>query len=595
MTNSEPNLAASSSPKQQRRTFNVALFILLYGWVVLLLPLTHWGLPSSKDDAYLFPARDVWPPERYDVEATLQAREERAGGADTDLNPRTSPDRIVHLTPDHAARAEILRRYRLFSRQPDEMITFMALQRMRPGAFDFDPRLYQYGGGYIYLVGAALGVTSVLGITELTSDAGYYLANPDAFARFYVVARALSLFFGALTLWAVYRLARRSAGVSAGYFALGLVMLSPVFITASLEAKPHLASACLILWSIDRAIMYLQRPTGRRMLGLALGAGYAFSLVLTGLAALLLFPTLWLLRRRDWKRILFGLAGAITVYVVTNPYIPYNALFRPEALGSNLGNSTAMYAEQLSRAAAGQWRVAELLAQSIGPGVAIIGLAALPWLWWRHPRETALAFVPGAALLLLAVALAAGKPAEFARFLLVPSLLLCVSATAALFGLLRHGSWPAKTAPLIIALFVYWVSFADSGDYYHAFRRDASIENESRHQAARHILDTDDAFFTRGLPVMAVLQEPAPYAVPPLDFARREFYLLPPNPPADLESAELPSRLVFTADDLDTHRGAWWHRYYAFETRFPEEEEPATPISWANKPVFIYHKRPARP
>ena len=39
----------------------------------------------------------------------------------------------------------------------------------------------------------------------------------------------------------------------------------------------------------------------------------------------------------------FGEQVAIAAYLVTNPYVPYNLLFNPAALFSNLSNSTAMY------------------------------------------------------------------------------------------------------------------------------------------------------------------------------------------------------------------------------------------------------------
>ena len=162
-----------------------------------------WGLPSRQADELLFGGAPPWSADRYHTAAALQVRQERSGGADTDLDPLTQRDRIVDLTATAAARAEILRRYRLFSRQPDEMITFMALQRMRPRQFDFDPRLYQYGGAFIYLVGTAIGASATLGITHLSSDPALYLEQPEEFARFYLAARLVTLAFGALLLVAV--------------------------------------------------------------------------------------------------------------------------------------------------------------------------------------------------------------------------------------------------------------------------------------------------------------------------------------------------------------------------------------------------------
>ena len=285
-----------------------------------MFPLLFWGLPTARNDGLLFGGEPAWPAARYHVERDLEQRRARNAGADTDLNPLAGREQIVDLTADDAERAEILRRYRLFSRQPDEMITLMALQSMKPRQLDFDPKLYQYGGGYIYLVGAALGAAGTLGIVPLKSDIGYYLEHPDAFGRFYVVARCISLVFGALTLLAVYRLGRRAGGpdpycVVAGWLALAMVAGTPVFITAVCEAKPHLPSACMLLWATLAALDFRNSGARRDAVRMGLFGGYAFGLVLTGLVATLLWPAACLARPRAdrvsaLRRLGLGLAVA---------------------------------------------------------------------------------------------------------------------------------------------------------------------------------------------------------------------------------------------------------------------------------------------
>ena len=72
---------------------------------------------------------------------------------------------------------------------------------------------------------------------------------------------------------------------------------------------------------------------------------------------------------------------------------------------------------------------------------------------------------------------------------------------------------------------------------------------ESRHEAGAYI----SARLPRGAAV-GVIQEPAPYCVPPLDFAHNRILLLPATLPSNLSAAELPQWLVFSADD-DKVRG----------------------------------------
>lgn len=555
-------------------------------WALVCAPLLAWGLPDSDRDALLFGGEPAWPAERYAIQADLEARRARAAGADTDLDPLPAADDLRLLTPDDAARAEILLRYRLFSRQPDEHITFLALQRMDPRRLDLDPRLYQYGGAYIYLVGAAIGASSLLGLTHLTRDAGLYLTNPAAFGRFYIAARGLSLLAGALVLAAVARLAGRAGGRLAAWLAMLCVALSPVFITAITEAKPHLPSAAALLWATLAALDYRRSGHWRDALRLGLLGGLAFGLVLTGLAAALLWPVLLAarpgpVRRTALRHLLAAGAIALGVYAATNPYLIWNVLAGHAGPASNLANSLAMYAGQAARAGAGAVRVAELLLESTGPGLLTVAVVGAVVLFRRHGRAALLAAMPGLGFLLLAVLLAAGKPAEFARFLLVPVLLLCVAAAAALAAL-------ARVRPLgAIVITIVALGLMHTPAYVRTLVTDARGTHESRRRAGEYLAAHSGPEDTFG-----VVQDPAPYAVPPLDFAHRDVWRIPSARPPALRVTALPRWLVHTADDETAAAGAWWQAYYRLEARFPGPGVAPARIAWADKPTFIYRRTP---
>ena len=549
-----------------------------------MAPFLRWGLPDQQRDELLFGGQPTWKAERYDAARVLQERQQRQGGADTDLNPLAERDRIIILTADEGARAEILRRYRLFSRQPDEMITFMALQRMQPRRLDFDPKLYQYGGGYIYLIAAAIGISSALQIVDVTSNASIYLERPELFADFYLVARVITLLFGVLLLLAVWKLARRAAGRMAGWLAMLCVACTPVFITGVLEAKPHLPSAGMLLWAVLSGLDYYAHGRRRAALCMGLQAGYAFGLVLTGIVTVTLWPVLLLargriIRRRLINHLLFAAGLATIIYLLTNPYIPYNYLFDRQSLASNISNSTAMYTDQVRQAATGAVRVAELLVESCGLGVISAGLIGFVWLLRRWPWETWLVAVSGLAMLLLCVLLGAGKSAEFARFLILPVSLLCVAAAVLLTRLACRQRLLALVTGCVV------LGLMRTPAYIHSFAIDAADKNESRRRAAQYLRENVGPSDSIGL-----LQQPAPYAVPPLDFVKQEVLWLPPNEPAHFDQAELPPWLVFTADHGAIHARDWWIPYYRRMIRFPSNEAKLSQIAWANKPVFIYRR-----
>jgi hypothetical protein len=550
-------------------------------WLLLMAPLLVWGLPDSQRDRLLFGHQPAWTADRYQVAGDLAQLQTRDAGADRDLNPLADRNRVVELTVDEAHRAEILRRYRLYSRQPDEMIIFRALQRMRPRQFDFDPHLYQYGGAYIYLIGAALGVAGLTGAVKLTPNLDIYLEHPEWFAGFYVVARTVSLLFGALTLLAVHRLARRAAGRTAGWVALLSTACCPVFITAVLEAKPHLPCACMILWATLSALDYHTRGRWSAALRLGLQAGLAFGLVLTGCAALLLWPVLLLSRPAAPRRRLvvqLGVAALATllVYAVSNPYVLYNALAGRGAVASNLANSTAMYRGQMQHALDGAVRAGQLLVEGAGVGVPVAGAVGLFLLLRRRTAVTAVSTAAGLGMWLVCVLLGAGKPAEFARFLILPILLLNVAAAWLVATVARRR--PLVGILLAIALLVTMRTTA----YVRSFVVDARGEHESRLLAGRYLDEHAGSDDTIG-----VLQEPAPYAVPPLDFTRRRVYLLPHDRPANFDPAALPAWLVFTADDGRTHVRDWWRHDYVLVEQFPTAA-PLSRSAWANKPVFLF-------
>lgn len=563
-------------PRRVRLRFGHAAAL----WALLLAPLTLWGLPSTKDDGLLFGGGPPWDAQRFEAARRALAHATRPAGADTDANPLGAIHEPTVLTTDDAARAEILLRYRLYSRQPDEMITFRALARMKPSQLDLDPRLYQYGGGYIYLVGASLYVAKLVGLVALHGDLAAYLTQPEAFARFYVVARLISLVFAAFALVAAARLGQLAGGRMCGWLTLAFAAVSPVLLSGALEAKPHVPSACATLWATLAILRWMQRPRARDALRSGLLGGYAVALVPTGLAAWMLWPAAWLAmgrsRRGHWPILVWGGALAMLVYVGTNPYVFYNLVFNRAALASNVANTSAMY--DLGRVGEGVIRVGELLLLSVGPGVLIAAIMGVFALLAGRVRQLLVAATPGIATALVCVMLGAGKPDEFARFLVLPSMLLCVAAAAALRELSRRRFWAGVAGCAVV------VGMSGASSYLVAFWTDAFSELEPRRAAGRWLdrrAAPDEA--------IGVVQEPAPYAVPPLNYATGTVVLLPKQQPQRTDALRLPEWLVWTDDGSIPPERQWWRLYYEDST-FRSAGWGSAPITWASKSVYILRR-----
>src|SRR5438067_201549 len=86
----------------------------------------NWGLPSRSADRFLFGTRQPWTGEQ--ITALAGGWDNSADrGADIAMHPLSGRDQPIVLNETDAQRAEIIRRYRLYSCQPDEMITFRSL------------------------------------------------------------------------------------------------------------------------------------------------------------------------------------------------------------------------------------------------------------------------------------------------------------------------------------------------------------------------------------------------------------------------------------------------------------------------------------
>ena len=519
---SSPRLPDRLDRDQPRRRVQVRAWQVALLWAVCISPLTSWGLPTSAYNPYLFGGEPPWPAKQFDLGQRIEERQQQTGGADADMDPIADRTQIVTLTATDADRNAILLRYRLYTRQPDEMITFQALQRMHPTKLEFDPHLYQYGGAFIYSVAAAIGLTRMLGITEFSSNLAVYLERPELFARFYVVARVFVLVFGVFLLVAAVKLGRRLGGRTAGRAAFFLVAASPVFISSVLEAKPHLPAVCLLLWATLSAMQYHAWQRRRDALRMGVQVGFAVGMVPTGLAGVFLWPALLRAQtaepRRRLRDLLLAASLVVLIYCLTNPYVPYNLLFNRAVLAGNFGNSTAMYS--LGQLPAGLFRTVQLLIESVGPGVLVASVFSLVWLCWRQRTLLLLGCSAGAAMLALCVVLGAGKPAEFARFLLLPGVVLAL-LTATLISMLAKHRLVWGIALTLIALVLM-----KTPAYLRAFYLDAHYQRENRLLAAQELRKIQQS--NPNL-VIAVTQVPAPYAVPPLDFAHGTLVLLPPK------------------------------------------------------------------
>ncbi|HPD28380.1 MAG TPA: hypothetical protein PLL20_00180 [Phycisphaerae bacterium] len=578
----------------RRRQEILALALLLTGCAIVCCLGINWGLPSRDIDPYLFGRHPVWS--GLDIQALAGDRSVDAlRPADMDADPINEPDRSVPVNQTDAQKAEIVRRFRLFTHHPDEMITLMSLASMRPGRGDFDPKMYQYGGLWVYPVGALLRLAAACRVIALTPDLAYYLDRPEAFGRFYVLMRAYVVAWTLVGVWAVfritYRLTRGSLGASVTAAACFAVM--PAVVNAAHEAKPHLPGTVLMLLSVLAAMRCLDNNRRNWWILACLLAGAAGGMVLS---AWPVFATLvmlaWLAPQPKVARLakaVIGTAIALLTYFATNPYVLINLFRNRDLIWNNLSNTQAMFHlgppdESLPNALC-----------LIGEGTSIVlalaglaGLVALAVRDWRMvssnppvgPRFVAHWLLAAPAFLALTqfVLFAHGQGGEYARFALFVDVTLCLAAVVALDTFTRY--WKLRTICQIALLLATAVPGAA---YVESFLRD-SASHHTRIRQAEHLAELQ----RNGARTLLTDRVPAPYCLPPVNLFDWTIILAPRGQPdAPGQNADVSIRVV----DVPPAPGSPSSDYVPFST----DGRPwlgLARMSWANKPFAGRARKP---
>jgi len=536
-----------------------------------------WGLPSRAVDPYLFGDRPVWTGQEI-LERTGDRAADSSRGADVDVDPLIDRDEVICVNETDAQRAEIVRRYRLYTYHPDEMVTMMALASMRPGEGDFDPKLYQYGGLWVYPVGALLRLASAVGVIELTSDLAFYLDKPEAFGRFYVVARLYVVGWAIVGVWVVFALTRRlsNGSVAAATMAAVFYIMMPVVVTLSHEAKPHLPGVVLMLMAVLAAIRYVD--TGKTRWWIAVGClcGASGGMVLAALPVFAVLPVMVLLRHQTWRqRVNVMLAGGgvgVIIYSLTNPYVPIHLFVNRELLQSNLGNTVAMF--EVARFGEAIRNAAGLVAEGTGIPVAVAGVVGfIIWLvGLRRSRASILGWllaVPALLILLQFTAVAAGQPGPYARFAVLPDIALAVVAATSI-GRIKG------PAGRVLWLICAAATLPYTCAYLTGFSGDTSLHT-SRIQAAEQLQNLR----AKCVRTIATFAEPAPYVMPPVDLFNDRLMLVPERP-----SIETDVVVILFDDDRSRLLDSYSYRLVGPRIYW----DWARSISWAGKRFLIYRK-----
>lgn len=292
----------------------VERWLLVVVMAALLAGSIDWGLPSAERVEALLGERPVTERQR-EMLTTLRARH-YAGGI---------VERSAGAELGEIERIEALRAFLLGSSAVDERKPYSALSRMDPGRLDLDPKIYLYGGSFLYPIGALVLTADRVGWLDVHRRLDRYLEHPEDAARLYLLGRALSAgaYLGVLVLLAP--VGDRLGGRLVGTFAMVAWSTSTLALNQAVVTKPHVYAA---FWAL-LAVALLLRAEGLRARDLALAGAAAGLSVGASLAAAIPVALLPLMIGRcgstaAWSRRATLLwATAFGGFLLSNPYLPF--------------------------------------------------------------------------------------------------------------------------------------------------------------------------------------------------------------------------------------------------------------------------------
>ena len=598
----------------------IALLISLALYIMFTSVGINWGLPSSNENGFLFPKQTPWTGEQIISFSSGGARVDSQVGADVDEDPLADKSGRIVINTNESDQAKIYRRFRMFTHQPDEMITMMALSGMNPGERKLDPKLYQYGGLFIYPVGGFIKVAGTLGLINVKSDFAYYLDNPDEFGKFYIAGRLYAASWGVLGVFLMYLIGKRLGGYKAGFLAAFFFVILPVVTCMSHEAKPHLPGAVLMLLAVWFGFRVLESPAGKNWAGLFVSCGAAVGMVLSSVPIMILIPLIvWLswransgagkpgedLSSKDDRRVSYnyiyltivGIAISFITYIVTNPYVLINLFCNREVLKSNFGNSMAMY--EVSRVLEGCIRLGQLTVEGSTLPLTLLGFGGLVFVLIKRNYKCLPLAIPAIVFAVQFILIGAGKPDEYGRFGIFYECGLALSSACVIARIINRKKWLGISVTALVGVTAV---YGTSG-YLWSFHADGNSMG-SRQLAANFILK-------KSCEPVVLSADPAPYSCPPLDFKntpvvlykqgktdtymdRIRFWNNDSKPFLEKDSFDAPKLMITAMDypekELPLIDDPQWKTAKIFESRkkvFGCLLLPRSRMSWANKPMVI--------
>jgi len=223
-----------------------------------------------------------------------------------------------------------LMRFRLYSIDADEVNTIMALSRIKPDSFKFDPHHYSYGGGYLYPLGAWFYLLKSVDLIEV-GNLGWMIQNPKEMSKIYRAGRIFTSLAFFLSVIVFYFTLRLFFDVKKSFIGALFLLFSPIFIMFSITLKPY---AYALFWSNLAIFIVAKNFVTKKVFkqkeiialgvltGMAVGSVSTFSIFAVLIWLFILFQEKS--NKSSYSQLLLIPFYAFMVFFITNPYIFIN-------------------------------------------------------------------------------------------------------------------------------------------------------------------------------------------------------------------------------------------------------------------------------
>ena len=293
----------------------------------------RWCLPSKERAALILPPGLDTPAFHHELQESWTRMHAALGE-----NLMTASQELTNFQGLQTTRAgwayppdllqNPVRSFYLRTGHDDEQTFLLLFGKMRPKSLDFRPRMYLYGGGYLYPLGAWIGAWTLAGAGHLSHSLEEYLARPEGLAGLYLSGRLFSLAALILGVLLTYRIGLELLPGAGAFIAASVYALSPAAQTQAHFMKQH---TLWPLWTMLAFFLCLRiLRVGKTISYAAAGAaagGAVGTFSLSVFTCLFIPAAAWIrLRRKEGdlkeesRGMVFAALAAAAVFFLVNPY-----------------------------------------------------------------------------------------------------------------------------------------------------------------------------------------------------------------------------------------------------------------------------------